>query len=84
MLVLKDYLADKKISVKDFAKITKVKEEKIQRVLDCRDFFDNDEVARISAFLGVSKNEFYHGVLERKGELPEVAEQNNLNHSNTM
>ena len=80
MLVLKDYLADKKISVKDFAKITKVKEEKIQRVLDCRDFFDNDEVARISAFLGVSKNEFYHGVLERKGELPEVAEQNNLNH----
>ena len=80
MTELKNYLAEKNISVKDFAKITKVKEKKLKRVLESQAFFSGDEATRVSAFLGVSKNELYHGVVERKGELPEVAEQNNLNH----
>lgn len=77
---LKNYLTEKNISVKDFAKITKVKEKKLTRVLDNQAFFTEAELDRVSAFLGVSKNELCCGVFERKGELPEVAEQNNLNH----
>ena len=80
MTALNNYLAEKNISVKDFAKITKVKEKKLKRVLENQAFFSGDEATRVSAFLGVSKNELYHGVVERKGELSEVAEQNNLNH----
>jgi plasmid maintenance system antidote protein VapI len=76
----KNYLSEKNISVKEFAKITKVKEKKLSRVLDNQAFFSDDEATRVSSFLGVSKNELYHGVIERKGELPEVAEQNNINH----
>jgi len=34
MTALNNYLAEKNISVKDFAKITKVKEKKLNRVLD--------------------------------------------------
>lgn len=80
MTALNNYLAEKNISVKDFAKITKVKEKKLKRVLENQAFFSGDEATRVSAFFGVSKNELYHGVVERKGELSEVAEQNNLNH----
>ena len=80
MTELKNYLTEKNISLKDFAKITKVKEKKLTRVLDNQAFFSDDEATRVSSFLGVSKNELYHGVIERKGELPEVTEQNNLNH----
>ncbi len=80
MTELKEFLTDKNISVKDFAKITKVKEKKLKKVLDNQAFFSGDEANRVSTFLGVSNNELYHGVFERKGELPEVAEQNNLNH----
>lgn len=80
MTALNNYLAEKNISVKDFAKITKVKEKKLKRILENQAFFSGDEATRVSAFLGVSKNELYHGVVERKGELSEVAEQNNLNH----
>ena len=80
MTELKNYLSEKNISLKDFAKITKVKEKKLTGILDNQEFFSDDEATRVSSFLGVSKNELYHGVIERKGELPEVAEQNNLNH----
>lgn len=80
MTELKNYLSEKNISVKDFAKITNVKEKKLNRVFDNQAFFSDDEATRVSSFLGVSKNELYHGVIERKGELPEVAENNNLNH----
>ena len=80
MLQLKNYLEENNISVKDFAKITKVKEKKLNRVLEDQAFFSGDEAEKVAAFLGVSSNELYHGVVERKGELPEVAEQNNLNH----
>ena len=80
MTELKNYLTEKNISLKDFAKITKVKEKKLTRILDNQAFFSDDEATRVSSFLGVSKNELYHGVIQRKGELPEVAEQNNLNH----
>ena len=80
MTKLKELLAEKNISVREFSKITKIKEKKVKRVLDNQAFFSGDEATRVSAFLGVSKNELYHGVLERKGELPEVAENNNLNH----
>lgn len=80
MTKLKELLAEKNISVREFSKITKIKEKKVKRVLDNQAFFNGDEATRVSAFLGVSKNELYHGVVERKGELPEVAEQNNINH----
>lgn len=80
MTELKNYLIEKNISVKDFAKITNVKEKKLNRILANQSFFSDDEADRVSAFLGVSKNELYHGVVERKGELPEIAENNNLNH----
>ncbi len=80
MTLLKNYLEEKNISVKDFAKITKVKEKKLNAILENKSFFNDDEADRVAAFLGVSKYEFYRGVVERKGELPEVAEQNNLNH----
>ena len=74
MTELKNYLTEKNISLKDFAKFTKVKEKKLTRVLDNQAFFSDDEATRVSSFLGVSKNELYHGVIQRKGELPEVAE----------
>ena len=77
---LKNLLTEKNISVKDFSVITKVKMKKLNRVLEGRAFFTDSELKSVSAFLGVSKNEIYHGVFERKGELPEVAENNNLNH----
>ena len=80
MTELRTYLSENNISVKEFAILTKVKEEKINSVLNNRAFFSHSEATRVSAFLRVSPNEFYHGVIHRKGELPEVAEQNNLNH----
>ena len=82
MIELKNYLATNNISVKDFAKITKIKAKRLNTVLSGTACFTTGELDRISAFLGVSKNELMHGVTERKGELPEVAEQNNLNHFN--
>lgn len=80
MSELKNLLIEKNISVNEFSKITKVKEKKLNRALDNQAYFSDDEANRVSAFLGVSKNELFNGVVERKGELPEVAEQNNLNH----
>ncbi len=80
MTELINYLSEKNISVKDFAKITKIKVKRLNAVLNNQAFFSEGELNRVSAFLGVSKNELMHGVIERKGELPEVAEQNNLNH----
>ncbi len=80
MTELMNYLSEKNISVKDFAKITKIKVKRLNAVLNNQAFFSEGELNRVSAFLGVSKNELIHGVIERKGELPEVAEQNNLNH----
>lgn len=80
MIELKNYLTEQNISVKDFAKITKIKAKRLNTVLSGTACFTTGELDRISAFLGVSRNELMHGVTERKGELPEVAEQNNLNH----
>ena len=80
MTLLKNYLEEKNISVKDFAKITKVKEKKLNAILENKSFFNDDEADRVAAFLGVSKYEFYRGVVERKGELPEVTAENNIDH----
>ena len=80
MFQLKNYLNENNISIKDFAKITKVKEKKLNSVLDGRSYFISDEARNVSAFLGVSSNELFHGVVERIGELPEVSEKSNLNH----
>ena len=80
MTELKNLLIEKNISVKEFSKITKVKEKKLNRVIDNQAFFSDAEASRVSAFLGVSKNELYHGVVERKGELSEVTAENNINH----
>ncbi len=80
MTELINYFSEKNISVKHFAKITKIRTKRLNSVLNNQAFFSEGELNRVSAFLGVSKNELMHGVTERKGELPEVAEQNNLNH----
>lgn len=80
MTELINYLSEKNISVKDFAKITKIKVKRLNAVLNNQSFFSESELNIVSAFLGVSNNELIHGVTERKGELLEVAEQNNLNH----
>ena len=70
MTELINYLSEKNISVKDFAKITKIKVKRLNAVLNNQAFFSEGELNRVSAFLGVSKNELMHGVIERKGELP--------------
>lgn len=80
MTELINYLSEKNISVKDFAKITKIKTKRLNMILNNQAYFNNKEMEVVSAFLGVSKNELFHGVTERKGELYEVTEQNNLNH----
>lgn len=80
MTELKNLLTEKNISVKEFSKITKIKSKRLNMILNNQAFFTETELDRVSAFLGVSRNELMHGVTERKGELPEVAEQNNLNH----
>ena len=80
MMSFSNYLNEKNISLKEFSKITDIKENRLNLIFNNQAFFDKKESAIVSAFLGVSENELFHGVLERKGELTEVAEQNNLNH----
>ena len=48
MTELKNYLTEKNISLKDFAKITKVKAKKLTRILDNQAFFSDDEATRAS------------------------------------
>lgn len=80
MTELKSYFIEKNISEKEFAKTANIKIKKLKKVLNNQAFFSEKEMKKVSSLLGVSPTELYNGVTRRIGELPDVAENNNLNH----